>query len=476
MPSKVLIRDYNYAYKLIGKLSGYFHKIVRYFINNFYDDLDHQNSITFIKEIMKGLIMNAIEEKLDLGYDDIRKKLLENNDATEFVKNIYDISAENMKSDLDKFIKHLEDTMEKEIEATIADTKAEGRKNRRNGYRSRIIKTTYGEAKLRVPRDRAGKYFPKCIAKYCKETVDVAAELMRAMQEEGTQSAAIKQVLRRVNMWIPRTIVRRLWDILAEQSKKVYEEREFQEHYDALMFDGTYVWVACDENGNRKTWTTIDQITGEVKVHRKAIKRCVLTMYGIDLKTGKKTDLGFHIAEAETVEAYEELIKLAKAKGLKSTNLIISDKHAAIRTATKNCFGDIEFQQCFAHASRELKGLVTGRKNKCCLTRCLNAVKYNYDGCEEMIGMIVNEMDVSEAIKEMIFDWFDKNWETLNTFHKYPVQYWDTIYTSNFIESQNKRIKSLCKTKGCNYSVTTLSKSLYISKTNRQELINCASH
>jgi putative transposase len=59
-----------------------------------------------------------------------------------------------------------------EIDEHLTDESAEGKENHRNGYSKKSVLTGTSKVTLAVPRDRAGTFDPKLIAKYQRRFPD----------------------------------------------------------------------------------------------------------------------------------------------------------------------------------------------------------------------------------------------------------------------------------------------------------------
>ena len=60
----------------------------------------------------------------------------------------------------------VEAALEAEIESHITDEVIKGKKNRRNGYNKKTIKSSDGEFELATPRDRECSFEPQIIKKH----------------------------------------------------------------------------------------------------------------------------------------------------------------------------------------------------------------------------------------------------------------------------------------------------------------------
>ena len=60
----------------------------------------------------------------------------------------------------------VEAALEAEIESHIADEVLKGKRNRRNGYNRKTVKSSNGEFELATPRDREGSFEPQIVKKH----------------------------------------------------------------------------------------------------------------------------------------------------------------------------------------------------------------------------------------------------------------------------------------------------------------------
>jgi putative transposase len=79
----------------------------------------------------------------------------------------------------------VEAALEAEIESYIANEVLEGKKNRRNGYNRKTVKSTAGEFELATPRDREGNFEPQIVKKHQTTISDEIEEKILSMYALG---------------------------------------------------------------------------------------------------------------------------------------------------------------------------------------------------------------------------------------------------------------------------------------------------
>ena len=79
----------------------------------------------------------------------------------------------------------VESALEAEIESHIANDVLAGKKNRRNGYNKKTIKSSDGEFELATPRDREGTFEPQIVKKHQTTISDEIEEKILSMYALG---------------------------------------------------------------------------------------------------------------------------------------------------------------------------------------------------------------------------------------------------------------------------------------------------
>jgi len=86
----------------------------------------------------------------------------------------------------------VEAALEAEIESHIADEVLQGKRNRRNGYNRKTVKSTSGEFELATPRDREGSFEPQIVKKHQTTISDEIEEKILSMYALGMSYKDIK--------------------------------------------------------------------------------------------------------------------------------------------------------------------------------------------------------------------------------------------------------------------------------------------
>ena len=375
------------------------------------------------------------------------------------IQNLLNNSMDIYKEEIIPFLDNL---MEFEIEIMLSLNKKNGIKNKRNGYRTRIINSIFGTYELKIPRDRLGEYFPSFLQKRVSALACLIKRIIADLKVSQNQSL-VRKCLAQSGINISKPFISIIYNSMFEKVNSLYWKRVFPSKIDAIMLDATYVFVKKDG----EKWQIIDDYTGESIKYSQAKKVCVLQAYGVNFEDNSKIDLGFKIVDKENTNNYVDFLEEIKSNGVQEIGLLMADKHSAIKTAMSIVFPKCkEYQHCFLHAKRTMQNMVPNKQNKQKIDLMFRFMtqQVTYDQIIDAIPNYINELSVSDSIKKKVYEWMMEHLHEILTFRKYPHRLWKTIYTTNYIESKNKQIKLKIKMKGCAYSTETLHKHILISK------------
>lgn len=294
-----------------------------------------------------------------------------------------------------------------------------GEKDIRNGYYERTIKTKIGDISLSIPRDRLNYFKTKLLVPYQRNVGDFETLIQNLYLKGLTQNEIVQHLQDTCGTSLSRESIRKIVLKITDEAE-AFQTRQLQEC--AIVFmDGTYVPV------KRKYSDGSSSVT----------KECIEIIMGIT-KDGHKQILGFQTVPNEGSKSWEDVLVDLKNRGIGEPNLFVTDGLQGMPEAIHKVFPHADHQRCLVHISRNLyrKVRVKDRKE---ITEDFKNV-YN---CET---------------KEQIMDEFDKfcdKWAVtypsmidklictpgLFTFVKYPKEMWQSLKTSNAIESFNATLK-----------------------------------
>jgi transposase-like protein len=207
------------------------------------------------------------------------------------------------------------------------------RTNRRNGYRGRRFDTRLGTLDLRIPKLRAGSYFP-----------DWLLEPRRRSERALTQVIAEAYVLgvstRRVD-----ALVQALG--ITGMSKSQVSELAKCLDADVASFRGRPL------DGGPYRHLQADALAIKVREGGRIVQAAALVATGVN-RDGHREILGLEVVTQEDGAAWLSFFRGLVARGLAGVALVTSDAHVGLREAIAAVLPGAAWQRCRTHFMRNL--------------------------------------------------------------------------------------------------------------------------
>lgn len=292
--------------------------------------------------------------------------------------------------------------------------------NSRNGDYTRTLHTEYGDLELKIPWDRNGDFKQQTVTPYQRSN-DTLESFVIHMFQKGVTTSEIADLIERMygHHYTPQTISNMTQAV--EANVEAFRERTLEKQYVCIYLDATFLPVKRD---------TVS-------------KEAVYIAIGIR-EDGSKEVLAYTIAPTESAHVWKELIEDIQTRGVETVLLFISDGLKGMKDHIHAVFPKAKYQTCFVHISRNIahKVRVSDRKQICEDLKTL----YRADdktAAEKALDTFMNTWQkrypkVTQSLKDH---------SDLFTFYDFPKAIWRSIYSTNLIESFNKRIKRYSKRK-----------------------------
>jgi len=176
--------------------------------------------------------------------------------------------------------------------------------------------------------------------------------------------------------------------------------------------------------------------------------------------SGLKEILGIWIGEAESSKFWMMVLSELRDRGVEDILIASVDGLKGFADAIKRIFPNVDVQRCIVHHIRNCVKFVVHKDRK----------KF----CADMKGiyMAINEEEALNAFEGFSEKWgkkypfaiksWERNWDELMTFMKYPGEIKRLIYTTNPIEAFNRGVRKITKTKTSFRTNDSLFKLLYL--------------
>jgi len=331
----------------------------------------------------------------------------------------------------------LEATLEGELDNHLNSEEEEN--NRRNGKSRKMVKSPAGNFELTVPRDRESSFEPQIIRKRQTEIGDIFGEKIIALYGLGMSYQAINQHLREMyETEIDESTMTAITDRVIPKLRE-WQARPLEEVY-------PMIWM--------------DAIHFKVKDNGRAESKAVYIVLGIS-ETGLKEVLGIYLGESEGANFWLSVLTDLKNRGVKDILIASVDGLKGFPAAIESIFPKTEIQLCIVHQIRNSLKYIVSKDQKSFLKdlkEVYKAVSKEY--AEQKLLELEEKWGKKYPI--VIKSWIN-NWERLSQYFKYPEEIRRMIYTTNPIESLNRQIRKITKTKGMFSSPTGLEKLLYLA-------------
>ena len=169
----------------------------------------------------------------------------------------------------------------------------------RNGYSPKTVRSSQGDIKLDIPRDREGQFKPELIRKHQNDISQIEDKII-SMYARGMTVRDIQSHLEEIyGAEISAQTISNMTDKILPKVEE-WRNRALREIYSIVYIDGQRFKVCSD---------------GQVK------EKTVYTVLGIDIE-GNKEILGLWIAETERAKYWLSVLTDIKNRGVKDILII----------------------------------------------------------------------------------------------------------------------------------------------------------
>jgi putative transposase len=228
--------------------------------------------------------------------------------------------------------------MELEVSARVGAglyERTEDRTTQRNGYRDRIWDTRVGTVELRIPKLRAGTYFPSLLEPRRRAERALACVVQEAYVK-GISTRKVDDLVRALGLeGITRSEVSRICKDL-DQQVEAFRTRPIEGEHPYLWVDATFHKV---RDGGR------------------VVSMATVVAVGVNTE-GWRQVLGFDAGPSEDEAFWTRFLRSLIRRGLRGVSLVISDAHEGLKKAISKILHGATWQRCRVHFMRNLLSTV----------------------------------------------------------------------------------------------------------------------
>src|SRR3954465_4122601 len=202
------------------------------------------------------------------------------------------------------------------------------RTTQRNGSRARTLSTTAGDLELRIPKLRAGSFFPSLLERRRRVDQGLFAVVMEAYLH-GVSTRKVDDLVKALgaDTGISRSEVSRICTDLDEEVAAFRDRSLAEQAFPYVFLDATY----C-----------------KARVNRRVVSQAVVIATGV-AADGHREVLGFAVGDSEDGAFWTAFLRTLKARGLGGTQLVISDAHTGLKQAIGAVLLGTAWQRCRVH-------------------------------------------------------------------------------------------------------------------------------
>jgi putative transposase len=325
-----------------------------------------------------------------------------------------------------------------EIDEHLTDESAEGKENHRNGYSKKSVLTGTSKVTLAVPRDRAGTFDPKLIAKYQRRFPDFDDKII-SMYARGMTVREIRGHLEELyGIDVSPDLISAVTDAVLDEVGE-WQNRPLDACYPLVFFDAIRV-----------------KIRDEGFVRNKA----VYIALGI-LPDGIKVILGIWIEQTEGAKFWLRVMNELKNRGVQDILIAVVDGLKGFPEAINAVFPQTIVQTCIVHLIRHSMDFAAWKDRKA----VAQALKAIYRAADAQSGLAALDSFAQgpwgEKYPAIAQSW-RRNWNLVIPFFAFPESVRRIIYTTNAIEALNSKLRRAVRTRGHFPSDDAASKLIYL--------------
>ncbi|HTS57677.1 MAG TPA: IS256 family transposase [Terriglobales bacterium] len=317
-------------------------------------------------------------------------------------------------------------------------SRAEKRKDYRNGYYERDFVTRFGTLRLRIARSRKKGFLPEVLKKFQRRAEEVSLLIREAFLRGISTRQVGRVVARMTGEVVSAQTVSRITRDLDEVVQQFHQAR-LEDDWAYLFLDGVSLRVRRPSG-------------------RKRVQ--MLVAYGVK-KDGRRQLLAFLRSQGESQADWEGLLNDLYRRGLegKCLQLIVTDGCAGLAAAIQTVYPRVAHQRCWVHKMRNLLEKVRRRDH--------DAVKAD----AQAIYLAESRAQAKIAFRNFRARWkreygsmvkqLERDLPELFSFFALPQHLWRKLRTTNIIERCFVEVRRRTRPMVCFVNVRSVDRIIY---------------
>jgi putative transposase len=292
------------------------------------------------------------------------------------------------------------------------------RQAQRNGTRPKTVSTTSGDLTVKIPKLRAGSFFPSLLAPRRRVDVALHAVIMESYVH-GVSTRKVDDLVTAlgVDTGISKSEVSRICAGLDEQVA-AYDTRPLDHTgFPYVFLDATY----C-----------------KARVNGRVVSQAVVIATGVSAD-GRREVLGSSVGDSESKEFWTGFLRGLRERGLHGVQLVVSDHHRGLMAAIDAVMLGAVWQRCRVHFMRNVLTRVP-KASSAMVATTIRTIFAQPTG-----GLVREQVEVVAAMLEPklpdVATMLREAREEITAFADFPEAHWSKVWSTNPLERLNREVK-----------------------------------
>lgn len=334
----------------------------------------------------------------------------------------------SLQGEMNHFLKEEKQLAQTAPEEDIEDSEVQEQhsySNSRNGFSKKTVSTNAGKVTIDMPRDRKGRFLPKIVAKHSRRFEGFDNQII-SLYSKGMSTRDIQSHLYEIygTDVSPELISEVTNEIIADVNK--WQNRPLERMYPVVYFDAIRIKIRNSAN--------------------LVVPKAMHIALGVR-PDGIKEVLGMWIDETESATFWLTVFNELKSRGVEDILIAVTDGLTGLSQAFEMAFPKTMHQTCVVHLIRNSL-VLAALKNR---SELASALKTIYQApTAQAAEAALDEFEHSEFGKRypgVVRIWRNA-WDRVIPFFAFSPAIRKLLYTTNAIESLNRSIRKVIKTKG----------------------------
>lgn len=223
----------------------------------------------------------------------------------------------------------------------------------RNGYRERMLTTASGRITLRIPKLRAGTYFPEDFLERYSRVDKAVIAAVREMYVNGVSTRKVQKVA--AALGIDKMTSQQVSRICAGIDEEVAD------------------LTGRDLTGTRCPYLWLDATYVKCRMGGRTASAAVVTAIAVGTD-GRRRFAGVRAVDTESHASWLDFLLDLRKRGLGGVACVTSDAHEGLRKAIGEAFAGAAWQRCIVHLERNVCAALRTKRCRAMAGKAMQAV------------------------------------------------------------------------------------------------------